>query len=169
MQVAYKAEKAPALRRGAWRILFEDNHVLVVEKGTGILSQADGSDRPCLPDLIKAYIKERDQKPGQVYLGLIHRLDFETSGLLIYAKTSKAAARLSDQMRRHQIDKRYLLIAEGASALEESGQMRDWLKKDPKTKSSSVVFQDTDGAKMAQLRYQRISEIQKDTALFWVR
>ena len=77
------------------KILFEDNHIIVAIKPNGVLSQSDGSNSPDMLNILKAYIKEKYQKPGEVYLGLVHRLDRPVSGVMVFARTSKAASRLS--------------------------------------------------------------------------
>ena len=94
-------------------ILYEDNHIIVVEKPSGILSQADHTNDIDMLTLIKRYIKERYQKPGNVYLGLVHRLDRMTSGVMVFAKTSKAASRLSNQVREKTMKKQYLAVVDG--------------------------------------------------------
>ena len=94
-------------------ILYEDNHIIVCYKTKGILSQADGSNKPDMLTLIKAYIKDKYNKPGDVYLGLVHRLDINTSGVMVFAKTSKAASRLSEQVKKHIFLKKYMAVVEG--------------------------------------------------------
>ena len=84
------------------KVLYEDNHILVVEKPRGILSQGDGSNKEDMLTILKNYIKEKYNKPGNVYLGLVHRLDINTSGVMVFAKTSKAASRLSDAIKMHE-------------------------------------------------------------------
>ena len=91
-------------------ILYEDNHLLVVEKKVGVLSQSDGSDTPDMLTLLKEYIKDKYNKPGNVYLGLVHRLDKEVGGVMVFAKTSKAARRLSEQIRNREFKKLILLF-----------------------------------------------------------
>jgi len=93
--------------------LYLDNHLLVAVKPAGMLSQADKTGDPDMLSLGKAYLKERFEKPGAVFLGLVHRLDRPASGVMVFARTSKAAARLSEQFRRHTPVKRYLAIVEG--------------------------------------------------------
>lgn len=94
-------------------ILFEDNHVLVAVKKPGILSQADGGPSPDMLSLLKEDIRRRYNKPGQVYLGLVHRLDQPVGGIMVFARTSKAAGRLSAQIRERRMDKYYLAVVEG--------------------------------------------------------
>jgi len=86
-------------------IIYEDNHVLVVEKPINIPTQQDSSNDIDLLTLLKKYIKEKYNKPGNVYLGLIHRLDRPVGGIMVFAKTSKAASRLSEQVRTHKLKK----------------------------------------------------------------
>lgn len=117
-------------------ILYEDNHLLVVLKPKGILSQADGSDKQDMLTILKEHIKEKYQKPGNVYLGLVHRLDLFTSGIMVFAKTSKAAMRLSKQIETHQFTKKYLAIVEGI--LEGSKTLTSTLLKNEKEKKSYV-------------------------------
>lgn len=92
------------------KILYEDNHLIVVEKKPGILSQADNTNDLDMLTLVKEYIKAKYQKPGNVYLGLVHRLDRMTGGVMVFAKTSKAASRLSEQIRNHMFEKRYFAV-----------------------------------------------------------
>ena len=110
-------------------ILYEDNHLLVVEKPYGIPSQADSSGDDDMQTLCKAYIKENAGKPGNVYLGLVHRLDRPTSGVMVFAKTSKAAARLTAQIQAGQFDKTYLAVLTACPS-EKSGTLRHYLVKD---------------------------------------
>ena len=95
------------------KILYEDNHIIVCEKPAGILSQADGSNKPDMLSLLKDYIKDKYKKPGNVYLGLVHRLDINTRGIMVFAKTSKAASRLSKDVQTHNFEKKYRAIVEG--------------------------------------------------------
>jgi 23S rRNA pseudouridine1911/1915/1917 synthase len=96
-----------------WPVFFEDNHLLVVYKPAGLLSQGDETGEANLLDLSKAWIKERHHKPGQAFLGLVHRLDRPVAGAMVFARTSKAAARLSDQIRNRRMRKVYLAVVEG--------------------------------------------------------
>ena len=94
-------------------VIYEDNHIIVVEKPVNIPSQADKTGDADLLSIVKQYIKEKYQKPGNVYLGLIHRLDRPVGGVMVFAKTSKAAARLSEQVREKQFQKTYLVVVNG--------------------------------------------------------
>ncbi len=95
------------------KILYEDNHLLVALKEPFILSQSDGSNTPDMLTILKKYLKEKYNKPGNVYLGLVHRLDKEVGGVMVFAKTSKAASRLSEQVRLHKFEKYYLAAVKG--------------------------------------------------------
>ena len=95
------------------KVIYEDNHLLVVEKPVNILSQGDNTNDNDMVNLLKKYLKEKYNKPGNVYLGLVHRLDRPVGGVMIFAKTSKAAARLSEQVREKIFKKTYLVIANG--------------------------------------------------------
>ena len=94
-------------------ILYEDNHIIAVYKPSGVLAQGDETGEESLLDLVKKYIKEKRKKPGNVFLGLIHRLDRPVSGIMIFAKTSKGASRLSEQFRNHEVEKTYHAVVSG--------------------------------------------------------
>ena len=93
-------------------ILYEDNHLIAVNKPAGLLTQSDRSGDPSLLDELKAYIRDRDKKPGNVFLGMVHRLDRPVSGAIIFAKTSKAASRISEQIRKHRFEKIYVAVSD---------------------------------------------------------
>ncbi|MDD2533699.1 MAG: RluA family pseudouridine synthase [Eubacteriales bacterium] len=131
-------------------VLYEDNHVIVAIKPAGYLSQADSSDSPDMLSWLKTDLKERYQKPGEVFLGLVHRLDQPVSGIMVFAKTSKAAARLSEQIRNHQLGKYYLAVVEHRP-VPEQGCLEDYLLKD---KSQNQVAVCTPGkGQYAMLNY----------------
>lgn len=134
-------------------VIYEDNHIIVVEKMVNIPSQADKTEDLDMLTLIKQYIKEKYQKPGNVYLGLIHRLDRPVGGVMVFAKTSKAAARLSEQVREKTFKKRYLVIVDGKLE-EKEGVWEDYLLKNEKTNTSKVVPEGTKNSKLAKLDYQ---------------
>ncbi len=131
-------------------ILYEDNHIIIVEKKINIPVQEDESKDKDLLTIIKEYLKEKYNKPGNVYLGLIHRLDRPVGGVMVFAKTSKAASRLSEQMRIHQIEKKYYAVIEGT--LKEKDTYIDKLYKDTKLNKVTV---DNRG-KEAILSYEKI-------------
>ena len=137
------------------RVLYEDNHLLVVEKPANVPVQADASGDEDLLTACKRYIKERYQKPGEVYLGLIHRLDRPVGGVMVFARTSKAAARLTEQFSAHKAQKRYAAIVEGSAPGE--GRLTDWLLKNESTNTTAVVKEGTPGAKQARLSYRTLA------------
>jgi len=94
-------------------ILYEDNHIIAVYKPSGVLAQGDETGEESLLDLVKKYIKEKRKKPGNVFLGLVHRLDRPVSGIMIFAKTSKGASRLSEQFKNHEVEKTYHAVVSG--------------------------------------------------------
>ncbi|WP_157282683.1 RluA family pseudouridine synthase [Paenibacillus assamensis] len=134
-------------------IVFEDNHILVVEKPVNILSQADSTQDLDMLTLLKHDVKTRYNKPGNVYMGLVHRLDRPVGGAMVFAKTSKAASRLSDTVRKHELDKQYLTVVHGRpGAL--SGSLTHYLLKDTRTNNVRAVPAHTPGAKEARLDYE---------------
>ena len=137
------------------KVLFEDNHIIVVEKPVNIPSQGDKTGDEDMLTIIKKYIKEKYNKPGEVYLGLVHRLDRPTGGVMVFAKTSKAASRLSEQVREKQIEKKYLCIVDGKLE-KEKDTWKDFLLKNERTNTSKVVSKDTKNAKEAILDYEVI-------------
>lgn len=141
----------------AFRILFEDNHVIVVCKAPGVLCQGDDSGEPSLLELLKEHVREQKSKPGNVYLGLVHRLDRNTGGVMVYARTSKAAARLSEQFREHSADKLYLAAVQRPPD-PPGGDMHDYLRKDARRMKAFVCRADAAGAKEARLSYRTIGE-----------
>jgi len=115
-------------------VVYEDNHLLIVEKPPNLLTQGDQTGDECLLDVMKRYLVEKYHKPGDAYLGCVHRLDRPVGGLVALAKTSKAAARLSEQLRAHTMQREYLAVVCGAN-LPETGTLADWLVKDDVTGS----------------------------------
>jgi 23S rRNA pseudouridine1911/1915/1917 synthase len=139
-------------------IIFEDNHIIVVEKPVNIPSQQDESNDRDMLTLIKREIKERYNKPGNVYLGLVHRLDRPTGGIMVFAKTSKAASRLSEEIRAGRFRKAYLSVAHGLFEKPES-ELTHYLIKDKKTNTVSVTGVKNKGSKQALLYYKVIEYI----------
>ena len=131
------------------KVLYEDNHLLVVEKPVNVPMQEDASKDEDLLTMAKAYIKDKYGKPGEVYLGLVHRLDRPVGGVCVFARTSKAASRLSDQIRDHSFRKQYLAVVED-NGLEDAGTFTDYLLKDHR---SNTVRVDPRGKK-AILHYE---------------
>ena len=135
------------------KILYEDNHVLCLEKPLYIPVQADSTKDIEMLEMCKAYIKEKYQKPGNVWLGLVHRLDRPVGGCMVFAKTSKAASRLSESIRTHMVEKEYFAVVEGIPA--KQGILEDYLEKN--TKTNLVKVTDKAHGKFARLRYEVLS------------
>ena len=135
------------------KVIYEDNHIIVVEKPVNTPSQGDKTGDTDLLTIVKQYIKEKYKKPGNVYLGLVHRLDRPVGGVMVFAKTSKAAARLSNQVRENQFEKTYLTIVNGK--MEQNKEtLKDYLWKDEKNNKSKVVPEETRNSKLAVLDYE---------------
>jgi len=148
-------------------ILFEDNHCLAVAKPAPLLTQGVPPGIPTLEAMVKAYLKERYHKPGNVYLGIPHRLDRPVSGVVVFARNTKAARRLAEQFQNRQVRKVYralIELAPGGEAPPAEGVWEDWLLKVKEEARTEVVSADTPGARRAVLRYQRLSET-ADSAL----
>ncbi|MBO5888857.1 MAG: RluA family pseudouridine synthase [Clostridia bacterium] len=138
-------------------ILYEYNHVIVVLKPQSIPSCEDESKDLDMLTIIKNYIKVRDNKPGNVYLGLVHRLDRPTGGVMVYAKTSKAASRLSEQMKNGDFQKIYYAVLVGSLPIKEQ-TLTNYLKKNPINNMVYVCGQTVKGAKFAELKYKVLEE-----------
>ncbi len=138
-------------------ILFEDNHVIVALKPQNMPSCDDESKDLSLLSALKNMIKERDQKPGNVYLGLVHRLDRPTGGVMVFAKTSKAAGRLSEQMKTGDFEKVYNAVLVGVLSKKEQ-TLTNYLKKNAITNTVYVCAQTVEGAKKAELKYKILEE-----------
>ena len=136
-------------------VLYEDNHLLVVEKPANVPVQADISGDEDLLSRCKAYIKEAYHKPGDVYLGLVHRLDRPVGGVMVFARTSKAAARLTVQFQNRQAKKHYVAIVSGRPQPKDT--LTDWLLKNESTNTTAAVPEGTDGAKRAVLSYRTLA------------
>ena len=134
-------------------VIFEDNHIIVVEKPVNVPSQGDKTGDIDMLTIIKGYLKEKYNKPGNVYLGLIHRLDRPVGGVMVFAKTSKAASRLSQQVREKVFKKKYLVISNGKFE-KEKGVFCDYLLKNERKNMSKVVEEGTKNSKFAELDYE---------------
>ncbi len=143
-------------------ILFEDNHIIVIEKIPNIPSQSDKTEDMDMQTMVKQYIKEKYAKPGNVYLGLVHRLDRPVGGVMVFAKTSKAAGRLSEQVRQKVFKKKYLAVVDG-KVEPEQGTLEDYLYKDERNNISRVVKKEKKNAKFAKLDYKALkyNEVKK--------
>ena len=137
------------------KVIYEDNHIIIVEKIPNVPSQSDKTGDIDMLTMVKQYIKEKYNKPGNVYLGLVHRLDRPVGGIMIFAKTSKAASRLSDQVREKVFKKKYLAVVDGKIE-NKSGTLEDYLYKDERNNISRVVNKDKKNAKLAKLDYEVI-------------
>ena len=136
-------------------VLYEDNHIIVVEKEINIPTCEDSSKDIDLLSIIKLYLKEKYNKPGNVYLGLVHRLDRPVGGIMVFAKTSKAASRLNLQIKNDEFKKRYYAVIDGVLK-EKEGKSEDYLLKDTR---ENIVKVDKNG-KYAMLEYKVLNEIQ---------
>ncbi|MBQ6018318.1 MAG: RluA family pseudouridine synthase [Clostridiales bacterium] len=137
------------------KVLYEDNHIITAIKPAGVLSQGDGSDSPDILTILKAYIKEKYEKPGEVYLGLVHRLDRPVSGVMVFARTSKAASRLSEQIRQRKVDKIYRCVVDGV--LEGEGRLENYISKDEARNMVTVTDTEKPGFKASYLDYKALS------------
>ena len=145
-------------------IAYEDNHIMVVVKPQNIPTQEDESKDKDLLTMIREYIKERDNKPGNVYVGLVHRLDRPTGGVMVFAKTSKAASRLSEQIKNGEFQKTYLTVVNGKPR-EKRSKLINYLQKNARTNTVQVVPELTTNAKRAELEYEVLDEKEKVSLL----
>jgi 23S rRNA pseudouridine1911/1915/1917 synthase len=140
------------------KILFEDNHLIVVNKRVGDLVQGDKTGDTPLSDLLKAYLKEKYQKPGNVYLGVVHRLDRPTTGIVVFAKTSKALERLNKMLREKTIQKTYWAIVKNKPSKSEN-TLVNYLRKNPKNNKATVFNKETNDSKKAILHYKILKSL----------
>ena len=138
------------------KVVYEDNHLLIVVKPPNLLTQGDATGDECLLDKMKRYVKQKYDKPGEVYLGCVHRLDRPVGGLVALARTSKAASRLSEQLRAHTMQREYLAVAQGIPDAAE-GTLTNWLLKDDATGSVRCVPEGTPGAQQAALHWHKLA------------
>ena len=141
-----------------FEVLFEDNHLLIVNKKSGDIVQGDKTGDKPLSDVVKEYIKEKYNKPGEVFLGVVHRLDRPTSGVIIFARTSKALERLNKMLRERTISKTYWAVVKN-TPLKEKDSLIHFLKKNPKNNKSTVFTKETDASKKAILHYSVIKKL----------
>lgn len=139
-------------------ILFEDNHLVVVNKKVGDLVQGDKTGDLPLSERVKGYLKEKYQKPGNVYLGVVHRLDRPTSGIVIFAKTSKALGRLNKMLRDKTIDKTYWAVVKNKPS-KQADTLVNFLRKNPKNNKATVFNKETKDTKRAVLHYKTIKSL----------
>lgn len=136
-------------------VLYEDNHLLALLKPPGLLSQQDRTGDPDLLTLARHYLKRKYNKPGNVWLGLLHRLDRPVSGVMLFARTSRAASRISRQIRERRFGKEYLAVCTGKTP--PNGVLTDHLKKEARTNTVRIVPASVPGSKASELSYQRLS------------
>ncbi len=139
------------------RILFEDNHLIIINKLPSEIVQGDKTGDETLLDTVKQYIKEKYNKPGAVYLGLVHRIDRPVSGAVIFAKTSKALSRMNEQIKNREIQKIYWAIVKKRPEPEE-GKLTHWLIKNSKNNKSTAHDIEKKGTKKAELIYKLIDQ-----------
>ncbi|MFY7672068.1 RluA family pseudouridine synthase [Tenacibaculum sp. MEBiC06402] len=139
-------------------VLHEDNHLIIVNKRPGDIVQGDKTGDKPLSDVVKEYIKDKYNKPGNVYLGTVHRLDRPTSGVVIFARTSKALERLNKMLREKKIQKTYFAVVKGPLKKKE-GTLVNFLKKNPKNNKSTAYSKEIDGSKKSILHYKVIKEL----------
>jgi 23S rRNA pseudouridine1911/1915/1917 synthase len=144
-----------------WPVFYEDNHLLVLYKPSGLLAQANETGGVCLLELARAWIKKRYRKPGRVFLGLVHRLDRPVAGVMMFARTSKAAARLSDQVRSRKIRKTYMAVVQGEPR-HSDGRLVHHLERH--SHASCLVGQPTPLSREARLIY-RVLDAADDRSL----
>jgi 23S rRNA pseudouridine1911/1915/1917 synthase len=136
-------------------VLYEDNHCIAVVKPARVLTAGDQTGDLSLLDTVKDYLKQKYNKPGKVFVGLVHRLDRPVSGVVLFARTTKAASRLSEQFREGTVQKTYRAIVEGIVE-ESSGELVDWLLKNEETNTVRIVPAGTRSARESRLRFRRL-------------
>lgn len=142
------------------RILYEDNHLLVVNKRAGEIVQGDRTGDECLAEALKAFVAQRDGKPGQVFMGIPHRLDRPVSGIVVFAKTSKALERLAAMFREGEVHKTYWALCCAAPSAPE-GELEDWLVRNEKMNKSFIAKAGNREAKLARLRYRYLGPTER--------
>ncbi|MBU3010735.1 RNA pseudouridine synthase [Polaribacter vadi] len=140
------------------QVLFEDNHIIIVNKRSGDITQGDKTGDKPLSDVVKEYIKVKYNKAGNVFLGVVHRLDRPTSGVIIFARTSKALERLNKMLRDKKINKTYWAVVKNHPK-KEKDTLINFLKKNPKNNKSSVFNKEIEGSKRAILHYTVLKKL----------
>ncbi len=140
------------------QVLFEDNHLIIINKRVGDIVQGDKTGDKPLSEIVKEYIAEKYKKPGKVFLGVVHRLDRPTSGIVIFARTSKALERLNKMLRDKNIKKTYWAIVKNQPQ-KKNDTLIHFLKKNPKNNKSTAYKKETEGSKKAILHYQLIQKL----------
>lgn len=145
-------------------VVYEDNHLLAVSKPAGLATMGLRDDRPTLLTLAKSYVKQKYHKPGNVYLGVVSRLDAPVTGLILLARTSKAAARLSEQFRTRTVEKLYWAIVEGTPRPAD-GTCEDWLGPDERRRRMRIVGPGMPEAQSARLSYRQLKGVEAGALL----
>jgi len=140
------------------QVLYEDNHIIIINKRVGDIVQGDKTGDKPLSDVVKDYIKEKYNKPGNVYLGVTHRLDRPTTGIVMFAKTSKVLPRLNKLFADKKVNKTYWAIVK-EKPLKEKGTLIHWLKKNPKNNKSTAYNNEIKDSKKAILHYEVIKQL----------
>ena len=135
------------------KVVYEDNHIIIVNKCSGEIVQGDKTGDKPLSDTVKEYIKQKYNKPGNVFLGVVHRLDRPVSGLVVFAKTSKALSRLNDMFRTGDVHKTYWAVVKRRDIATE-GTLTDWLTRNERQNKSYAHEREVPGAKKAVLKYK---------------
>ena len=138
------------------RVVYEDNHVIIVHKESGEIVQGDKTGDKPLSETVKDYIRDKYHKPGNVFLGVVHRLDRPVAGLVVFARTSKALSRLNDMFRNGEVHKTYWAITKNKPA-EDEGTLVNWIVRNEKQNKSYVYDKEVPGAKRAELKYRVIA------------
>lgn len=146
------------------QVLYEDNHLIVINKRVGDIVQGDKTGDQPLSDVVKEYIKEKYNKPGEVYLGVVHRLDRPTTGIVLFAKTSKALTRLNEMFKNRDTKKTYWAVVKDAPN-EPKGILEHYLKKNPKNNTSKAHVKEVPESKLARLDYTVIATLTNYTVL----
>lgn len=146
------------------QVLYEDNHIIIVYKESGEIVQGDKTGDKPLSETIKAWIKEKYAKPGNVFLGVVHRLDRPVSGLVVFAKTSKALSRLNDMFRKGEVKKTYWAMVQTPPA-EPEGTLTNWLVRNEKQNKSYAYDHEVPNAKKAILKYKTVGQTEHYTLL----
>ena len=146
------------------RVVYEDNHILVVNKEPGEIVQGDKTGDKPLSETLKEWLKEKYSKPGNVFLGVVHRLDRPVGGLVIFAKTSKALTRLNDMLREGKMHKTYLAVTRGTPPAT-AGELHHYIRSDARTNKSYASQSPKPGAKEARLRYRHVASTDRYSLL----
>lgn len=141
------------------QVLFEDNHLIIVNKKAGDITQGDKTGDKPLSDIVKEYVKDKYNKPGKVFIGTVHRLDRPTSGVVVFARTSKALERLNKMLREKTINKTYWALVK-TQPNKTSDTLINFLKKDTKKNKSFVYKKEIEGSKKAILHYKVIKKLE---------